>query len=223
MPRSPANQPGERHQKILWLLETFRQQSGLIPSYRDIGKAIGVKSPSLVKFYLDQLEGWGYIERIPGQSRSIRVIKSNQSAQIYQCSARRIPVIGRIVAGAPIPLPDTDLSMYDEESWVEVTESQVPRLSGEYFALEVQGKSMIDAMIGDGDTVIMRPASQAANGDMVAARIKSSNETTLKYYYQEGSQVRLQPANPFYTPIFVESNDLEVQGLLVTVIRRIRK
>jgi repressor LexA len=90
------------------------------------------------------------------------------------------------------------------------------------FALEVDGDSMIDAMVNDGDVIIMKPTREARNGEMVAVRIKDQNETTLKHFYKEGNRVRLQPANPTMDPIYVDSSqDIEVQGSVVLVIRQL--
>jgi repressor LexA len=88
------------------------------------------------------------------------------------------------------------------------------------FALKVSGESMIDAMVNDGDIVIMRQQEMAQNGDMVAVWLNSSDTTTLKHFYHEGDQIRLQPANPTMEPIYVEPSDVRVQGKVMMVLRQ---
>ena len=98
----------------------------------------------------------------------------------------------------------------------------LPEGSKDLYALEVQGDSMIDALVHDGDMVILRRAEQAKNGEMVAAWIKEGGETTLKYFFQEKGRVRLQPANPAFKPIYIDRADgVEIQGKVVMVIRRL--
>jgi repressor LexA len=137
----------------------------------------------------------------------------------------RIPIAGRIVAGAPMPVPATDFSYYDSESMVDVAASLLPKgEKGEnLFALEVQGDSMIDAMVYDGDIVIMKAGGEARNGEMVAVWLRDRDETTLKYFYLEKGRVRLQPANPTMQPIYIDDPSIvEIQGKVVMVIRQVK-
>jgi repressor LexA len=222
----------ERHRKIMLFLEEFQENNGYSPSIREIGDSIGVKSTSLVDYYLTQLEQRGYISRDDRVSRSIRVVKSIQTAaqtalkRLTSAAAEvcRVPVYGRIVASAPIPMPSSDVSYFDPESSVEIAASMLPvrEKRDELFALEVDGDSMIDAMINDGDIVVMRKAQEAVNGDMVAVWLDDVNETTLKYFYREGSTIRLQPANPAHQPIYVKNPAaLRIMGKVVMVIRQV--
>ncbi len=136
-----------------------------------------------------------------------------------------IPIAGRIVAGLPVPVPATDFSYYDSESMVDVAASMLPKgeKNEELFALEVQGDSMIDAMVYDGDIVIMKKAQNAHNGEMVAVWLSDRDETTLKYFYLEKGRVRLQPANPTMNPIIIEDpSTVEIQGKVVMVIRQVK-
>ncbi len=137
----------------------------------------------------------------------------------------QIPIAGRIAAGLPLPIPSTDFSYFDPESMVDVAASLLPRgEKGEgLFALEVQGDSMIDAMVYDGDLVIMKRASEARNGEMVAVWLSDRDETTLKYFYLEKGRVRLQPANPTMQPIYIDDPSVvEIQGKVVMVIRQVK-
>lgn len=226
----------ERHKKIMAFLAQFQEDNGYSPSIREIGDSISVKSTSLVDYYLNQLEEMGYISRDNRISRSIRVLKPVQSTAskiggaVKQVKARleeliSIPVVGRIVASAPIPVPASDLAYFDPESGVEIARSLLPpreKLS-ELFALEVQGDSMVDAMINDGDIIIVKQAQEAANGEMVAVWLDDKDETTLKYFYKENNRIRLQPANPTMGPIYVDNpQSLRIMGKVILVIRQIR-
>ena len=131
----------------------------------------------------------------------------------------RVPLLGNIVAGSPIEVGNGDFSVYDEEDAIELSSSMIPGRHDNLYALRVNGDSMIDAMVNDGDIVIMRHENDARNGDMVAVWL-SDDTTTLKYYYQEGNQVRLQPANPTMEPIYVDRQDVQVQGKVMMVLRQ---
>jgi repressor LexA len=227
----------DRHRKIMEFLMKFQDENGYSPSIREIGEHIGVASTSLVDYYLRQLEEREYIERDQHISRSIRVLRPI-NASIGETVKRTfnrmteavnelldIPVLGRVVAGEPIPVPGSDVRYFDPESSVAVARSLLnPRENvSELFALEVQGESMIDAMINDGDLVIMKPAKEASNGEMVAVWMDDKDETTLKYFYKENNRIRLQPANPTMKPIFVDDpRHLRIMGKVVLVIRQVK-
>jgi repressor LexA len=133
----------------------------------------------------------------------------------------RVPLVGRIAAGEPLAIPDdvVDFALFGDET-VEIAGGMLDDTDGIY-ALEVRGDSMVDALINDGDIVVMKHQRDARNGDMVAALLRDRNETTLKRFYLEGQRVRLQPANPFMEPIYVPAEDVEVQGKVIMVIRRL--
>jgi repressor LexA len=218
MSRTRSETLGEMHRKILRVVESYLRQNGYAPSIREIAKQINCESTSYVKYYLDQLQEMGYIERGERKSRSIRLVKSvaPDAAQ-----SNRIRLMGRIQAGVPIPVPDSDFAIFDDETAnLELPDWMLPKKRDGLFALEVQGDSMIDAMISDGDLVILQRIPQASNGMLVAAWIKSESETTLKRYFLEDDKVRLQPANPAYQPIIVAPENLEIQGQVILVIRR---
>jgi repressor LexA len=124
-----------------------------------------------------------------------------------------------------MPVPGSDFAYYDQESSVEIARSLLKPGDKEedLFALEVQGDSMVDAMVNDGDIVVMKRAQDAHNGEMVAVWLTDKDETTLKYFYKENGGVRLQPANPTMKPIFVENpRSVKVQGKVVMVIRQMQ-
>jgi repressor LexA len=226
----------DRHRKIMEFLIKFQEENGYSPSIREIGEYIGVTSTSLVDYYLRQLEDKEYIERDQHISRSIRIIRSMNSSigsTVKQTINRvtdavhellDIPVLGRVVAGEPIPVPGSDVRYFDPESSVAVARSMLSARENisDLFALEVQGDSMIDAMINDGDIVIMKPAKEANNGEMVAVWLDDKDETTLKYFYKESNRIRLQPANPTMKPIYInDQRHLRIMGKVVLVIRQV--
>lgn len=221
----------DRQKRILQVLEQFQEENGYPPSIREICDMADISSTSVVNYYLDQLQEMNYIERDNRVSRGIRLLQplselEGAASKIKQAmdDLLRIPMVGRIAAGSPLPIPDSDFNRFDAESMVDVARSMLTTREKveELFALEVQGDSMIDAMINDGDIVIMKPAAEAHNGEMVAVWINNDNETTLKYFYRENGQIRLQPANPAYQPIIIKNpKDVEVQGKVVMVIRQV--
>jgi repressor LexA len=130
-----------------------------------------------------------------------------------------VPIIGTIAAGQPIPVPTADTwHSHDPEETLEVSPDMVGARENIY-ALRVKGNSMIDALVNDGDIVIMEAASSARDGDMVAAWLKREQEATLKRFYREGSQVRLQPANETMQPIRTDADNVEVQGRVIGAVR----
>jgi repressor LexA len=192
---------GERHKNILRFLEKFQAENGYPPSIREIGENTSISSTSVVNYYLNQLEEMNYIERESNVSRGIRLLRNFEGSLLKAVQSVsdmfNVPVIGRIVAGEPVPIPSSDFNYYDSETGIDIARSLLPpkEKTEDLFALEVQGDSMIDAMVNDGDIVVMRPITQANNGEMVAVWLADRDETTLKYFFLENGKVRLQPAN----------------------------
>ncbi len=207
-----------RHQKILEYLRE-RVDKGYPPSIREICEAANISSTSVVTYYLKQLEEWGYIERDAKFSRALR-LSGSKNQNIF-----RIPILGPIAAGLPIQVPAPgETYIGDELDGVDVARSLLPvgEKGADLFALKVQGNSMIDAMVNDGDIVIMERVEQARNGEMVAVWLPARDETTLKYFFKEKDGYRLQPANPTMNPIhFTKSEPLEIKGKVVMVIRNV--
>jgi repressor LexA len=214
-------------------METYQKQYGFPPAIREICEETQISSTSVVNYYLDQLEKWGYIKREKNISRGITILK-NALGELLDGKVRpminaveelfRIPVIGRIVAGLPVPVPASDLNYFDPESAISIARSLLPPREKleDLFALEVQGDSMIDAMVNDGDLVIMKRAQEARNGEMVAVWLLDRDETTLKYFYREGTKVRLQPANKTMLPIIIDDpRVVQIQGKVLMVVRRL--
>jgi len=210
----------ERQYRILEFLSQYIERNGYPPSIREIGAATGISSTSVVSYNLRRLEEEGYISRDRDISRGLK-LNSIARAQVMPDSVVRLPVLGRIVAGEPIPVPASDFALMGDET-IELTRDILGDLEGLY-ALQVEGNSMIDALVHDGDIVVMRHQRQVENGDMAAVWLKDREEVTLKHFYQEqGGRVRLQPANPTMLPIYVDDPSLvEVQGKVVMVIRQL--
>ena len=231
MPRKRKKGLSDRQKKILEVLETFQEENGYPPSIREICAEADISSTSVVNYYLEQLEEMGYIERDRRISRGVRLIKPLEevSTQLKQAAEKvsellQIPIVGRITAGELSPVPSSDFAYYDSESKIEIPPSQLPsREKGkDLFALEVDGDSMIDAMVNDGDIIVLKPTHEARNGEMVAIWRTDEDETTLKYFFKENGQVRLQPANPTMDPIIIKDpKDLEIRGKVVMVIRQV--
>lgn len=236
MARKKSKTLSDRQKRILVVLEKFQAENGFPPSIREICDQANISSTSVVNYYLERLQELGYIERERQVSRGIRLLKPlSQFGGTAAASAKkfgqavddmlRIPILGRIVAGSPVPVPQSDFSYYDADSMVDIAASMFPggEPKSELYALEVQGDSMIDAMVYDGDIVILEPSQQARNGEMVAIWLNDRDETTLKYFYLEGGKVRLQPANPTMEPIIInDPASVEVQGKVVMVIRQVQ-
>lgn len=238
-----------KQKTILWVLEDFRNRNGYPPAIREICNQANISSTSVVNYYLEQLEEMGYIERDQGVSRGIRLLKTAEEpvspipsvtealnavanrtvstvnrVQEAVANMLQVPLVGRIGASLPVPTPSTDFSYYDAESMVDVAASLLPKgeKGDKLFALEVQGDSMIDAMVYDGDIVVMKPTGEARNGEMVAVWLTDRDETTLKYFYKEKDRIRLQPANPTMGPIYIDDPKIvQVQGKVVMVIRQV--
>ena len=208
-----------RQENILKFSSEFVARNGYPPTIREIGKAVGISSTSVVDYNLDKLEQAGLLTRNRTISRGLRLVEQKVAALAHQLAHFSVPIFGTIVASAPMPVPDDSFSHIPSES-IELTRSLVREQDG-LFALRVKGNSMIDALVNDGDVVVMKKVADVHNGDMVAVWLKDKNETTLKRFYREKNRVRLQPANATMQPIFVHPANVEVQGKVVMVIRQL--
>ncbi len=225
MVRKRSEEPSEKHIRILEFLTKYMDENDRPPSIREICSEVGISSTSVVNYDLDQLEKRGYIVRDGRVSRGLRLTEKVKEVLGAFGDLFRIPVLGPIAAGLPLPDLQPGRTFYtDNESHaVEIARSLLPskEKGNDLFALEVKGDSMIDAMINDGDIVVMKPAVEARNGEMVAVWLPENNEATLKYFFKEKDRYRLQPANPTMAPIYVNKNKpLEIKGKVVMVIRK---
>jgi repressor LexA len=209
-----------RQKRMLEFIQRHLRETGYPPTIREIGKAVGISSTSVVNYNLNVLQEKGYIQRARETSRGLRIVGT--AAAPAACEEYSVPIAGYIAAGEPLRLPETDFSLTDYES-ITLTQDILPP-APDLFALRVKGNSMIDALVNDGDIVVVRRQDQASNGDMVAAWLVDEGETTLKRFFWEkdANRVRLQPANPQMQPIFVHPANLEIKGKVVAVIRQMQ-
>jgi len=196
----------ERQVKILEFIEEFLLDNGYPPTIREIGKAVRISSTSVVKYNLEKLESLGHLQRRKEAARGLRLSGARFASATNLIG---VPLLGYIQASEPLPAYDP----FSDEM-VELTLDIVkePEL---VYALRVQGESMRDASVHDGDLVILRQQQGADAGDMVAAWLGEERGLTLKRYYPEG------PANEAYEPIMVPADQLEIQGKVIAVVRRL--
>ena len=214
---TPNRKMPPRRKRILEFIQTFIEDNGLPPTVRDIQKACEISSTSVVDYNLRLLDRDGYLNRRPDVARGIELL--DDSGQPMN-SVPKVQIIGRIAAGAPLPAFSTEGNAASQEFDTIEVAPELPRKFGKLYGLEVQGQSMIDALIDNGDVVIIQPAQQAESGEMVVAWLKEEEEATLKKFYPEGSQVRLQPANSQMEPIYCSTDNVEIRGKVVSVIRK---
>lgn len=222
------NELSERQRNILRFMQQFMEREGYPPTIRQIGEATKIKSTSVVNYNLNKLVSAGYLERSDRVSRGLRLVAplpgTKLKAQPINFSAvtARVPLIGQIVAGQPVQMPEDVGQHYDEEDLLDLPATMLKGADpDEVFALTVKGDSMIDAMVRHGDIVILRHQQTANNGDMVAVWLPEDSETTLKYFYREGDNIRLQPAHPHMEAIYVRATNCEIRGKVLSVIRQL--
>jgi len=202
--------------RILDYIRDFIEEHDYPPAIRQIQEACDISSTSVVAYNLRTLERQGHIRRDREVSRAIEVLSGGRRAS----RVIAVPIIGSIAAGEPIPVPSADTWSADIFSdSIEVSPEMVGNREN-VFALRVKGQSMIDALVNDGDVVILEGPEAAREGDMVAAWLKNEQKTTLKRIFREGDRVRLQPANETVQPIYTDAGNVEVQGRFIAAIRQ---
>ncbi len=205
-----------KQQKIIDFAHQFWVDNGYPPTVREIASECGISSTSVVDYNLNILAQKGYIRRRPEVSRGIELL----ARPINWRHRLQVPVIGQIAAGEPIPVPAADTwDVAASSETLEVTKDLVSDREGVY-ALKVKGSSMVDALINDGDIILMQYVNVVENGEMAAVWLKAEKEVTLKKIYNEGSRIRLQPANAQMQPIYTQPDNIEIQGRVIAVIRQ---
>ncbi len=206
-----------RQEKILEYIRGYMGHHGIPPSIRDIVAGCGISSTSVADYNLKHLERLGFIRRHHEISRGIELVSKDGRP-----GPAAVPLMGQIAAGRPIPVPDSESwSTAASAEMIEVPESFIANRK-DVFALKVKGTSMIDALINDGDLVVMQAVQSVDNGDMAAVWLKSEKEATLKRFFKEkGDRIRLQPANSQMAPIYADASNVAVQGRVVGVIRKL--
>lgn len=201
-----------RQQMIFDFIKEEVRKKGYPPSVREIGEGIGLRSSSTVHAHLAKLEAKGYIRRDPTKPRAIEILLPDLPSPPHFQPAQLvgIPILGRVAAGAPI------LAEENIEGYVSLPQDMV-RQGASQFCLKVKGDSMIEAGILDGDTVLVRQQNYAENGEIIVAMLE--DEATVKRFYRLKDQIKLQPENPAYEPIY--SRDAVILGKVVAVFRLI--
>ena len=195
----------KRQSEIFEYIKTQIDKTGYPPTVREIGQAIGLHSPSTVHAHLAKLENSGVLRRDPSKPRAIEILVG-KAKRVMRPS---VPLVGQVAAGTPI------LAEENIEDQFEIP--AVIGADGGDYALRVRGDSMIDAGILEGDFVVVHPADDADNGQIVVAMIE--DEATVKRFFREGDEVRLQPENPAYEPI--RTREAEVLGKVIGVFRKV--
>lgn len=203
-----SHELGEKQQLILNYLKEQILAKGYPPSVREIGEAVGLKSTSTVHGHLERLEKKGIIRRDPTKPRAIEILDDEFNVQRREMV--NVPIVGRVAAGVPL------LAVENIEEYFPLPMDYAP--NKQLFILRVQGDSMINAGIYEGDMIIVQKESTAINGDIVVALIDDS--VTVKTFYKESDHIRLQPENDFLEPIRVNDTEVEIVGKVVSLYRQ---
>jgi repressor LexA len=201
----------KRQKQVLDFIAGFVEDNGYCPSYEEIARGLDLASLATVHKHISVLESKSYLKRGFNQSRSLELApKYLQEHRRQKPVSLEVPLLGRIAAGSPVEAVENR----------EVLNFADFAGSGDTFAFEVRGESMIDDHICDGDVILLERVQQAHDGDIVVALVAGS-ETTLKRFYRESADVvRLQPANSTLKPIIVPARDVQIQGRLLAVLRK---
>ncbi len=207
----------DKQQRIIEFIDRFLSTRGYPPTIRDIQSGCGISSTSVVDYNLNILERVGYLRRYSEVSRGIELLKRSLTSG----SLVPVPIIGQIAAGEPIPVPAPDTWDVTAASETLDVPRELTRSREGVYALRVKGMSMVDALINDGDMVIMQYVNAVENGEMSAVWLRAEKEATLKKVYVERGRIRLQPANSQMQPIYVAPDNVEIQGRVIAVIRQV--
>jgi len=207
----------DKQRRIIKFIERFLSDKGYPPTIRDIQAGCDISSTSVVDYNLNILKSRGHIERDADVSRGITLPTRTQTSE----SPGPGPVIGMIAAGEPIPVPTPDT--WDVAAVSETMEvpRELTRGREDIYALRVKGMSMVDALINDGDIVLMQHVNAVENGEMAAVWLRAEKEATLKKVYVESDRVRLQPANEQMRPLYAALDNVEIQGRVIAIVRQV--
>lgn len=201
----------KRQQDILDFIKQQVSEKGYPPSVREIGEAVGLASSSTVHGHLSRLEKKGYIRRDPTKPRAIEILTNDDTNKIPKVETVNVPIIGKVTAGIPIT------AIENIEDYLPLPERLVPA-DGNLFILVIEGESMIEAGIYNGDLVIVRQQQTANNGDIVVA-MTEDDEATVKRFFKEKDYIRLQPENSTMEPIIVRN--VTILGKVIGLYRTI--
>jgi repressor LexA len=200
--------------RILNFIRNFLDKRGYAPTVRDIARGCDISTPSVVQYHLNTLERQGHIRRDPEVFRSIQLVERKREA------VSRVPLMGTIAAGRPMPVPTPDTWTTTPEETLQLTE-EVTKGKKDVYALRVKGTSLIDAFVDDGDIVLIQPTSTVEDGELAAVWLKTEQEVTLKKVYRETGRIRLQPANKDMEPMYFKPEEVEIQGKVIGVLRKL--
>ena len=203
-----------QQEKLLKFIIDYQKENNVTPSFDEMKNGLDLKSKSGIHRILSALEERGYIKKLNNRARAIEIIKNLNLIDTESGKNKNniisIPILGKIAAGLPIE------AISDNTNYIELPETLLKK--GEYFILNVEGDSMIEAGIFDGDQVVIRKANDANNGEIVVALI-DNNEATLKRIFKRGQQVALQPENSNYKTVIYGPDRIQIQGVLKHLIR----
>jgi repressor LexA len=217
----------DRQKAVLEFIQDHIDETGYPPTIREIGDHLGIKSTNGVNDHLKALERKGYLDRQTGKSRALKPTRQPDGSPLptdepdssasppteevtdMTSDAHAVPLVGRIAAGAPIE------AIENTEDFLRVGEGMVGR-DDDLFALEVDGDSMIEEGILDGDYIFVRRQKTAENGEIVAAMV--DGDATVKRFYREEDRIRLEPANPKMEPIYIRADEGRAPQILGTVV-----
>lgn len=197
----------KRQRQILDYLSSYGSANGYAPSFEEIAEQFNYNSLATVHEHLSNLERKGYIRRSYNESRAIEILTSDVTPQAVE-----LPLLGAVAAGVPIEEMSVGETVAVPQDFV--------RRAGHHYVLKVRGNSMIEDHISDGDFVVVHDRQAADNGDMVIAMLDGDSATVKRYYRERDGRIRLQPSNDQLQPIYVQENQMRVQGIVVGVLRK---
>ncbi len=197
----------KRQKEILDHIGAFIEERGYAPSFEEIAEHFGYSSLATVHEHLSNLERKGYIRKSYNESRSVELVSQESMAPAIE-----LPLLGAVAAGLPI-------EVMEERETLAVPPDMIRRRKDNY-VLRVEGNSMIEEQIRDGDYIVVQAQENAEDGQMVVALVGGDSATVKKLYRETGNRIRLQPANPTMMPIVVDASDVRIQGVVVGVIRK---
>ncbi|HEX2189709.1 MAG TPA: transcriptional repressor LexA [Longimicrobiaceae bacterium] len=197
----------KRQRQILDYVESFIEAYGYSPSFEEIAEHFGYSSLATVHEHLSNLEQKGFLRKNYNKSRSLEVVRAEMGTLAVE-----LPLLGSVAAGLPIE------ALRDDDATVAVPHDMVPK--GNNYVLRVKGNSMVDEQIRDGDYIIVNSRQTAENGEMVVALVGGESATVKKFYRERDGRIRLQPANPTMQPMYFQPAEVQIQGIVVGVIRK---
>jgi repressor LexA len=200
--------------RILNFIRQFRDRRGYAPTVRDIARGCNISTPSVVQYHLNMLEEEGFIRRDPEVFRSIQLVERGRQA------ISSVPLLGTIAAGRPIPVPAPDSWTTTPQETLQLTD-ELTQGRKDIYALRVKGTSLIDAFVDDGDIVLIQQTGTVEDGELAAVWLKNQQEVTLKKLYREKGCIRLQPANRQMKPMYFPPEEVEIQGKVIAVLRKL--